>query len=122
MIRRPPRSTRTDTLFPYTTLFRSPWTDPPSRDLLTLNELEEAARVAAAGLILIEEGELLLLELFEEGFPGYLLQSLRFVAGEIDEQASGVAARSEGRRVGKECVRTCSARWSQHQEKKNETK
>src|SRR3546814_10458926 len=35
MLRRPPRSTRTDTLFPYTTLFRSPegaaalrlWTD-----------------------------------------------------------------------------------------------
>src|SRR3546814_20351436 len=25
MSRRPPRSTRTDTLFPYTTLFRSPW-------------------------------------------------------------------------------------------------
>src|SRR3546814_7502363 len=25
MIRRPPISTRTDTLFPYTTLFRSPW-------------------------------------------------------------------------------------------------
>src|SRR3546814_12881215 len=25
MIRRPPRSTRTDTLFPYTTLFRSEW-------------------------------------------------------------------------------------------------
>src|SRR3546814_1536910 len=32
MIRRPPRSTRTDTLFPYTTLFRShllPPSDPP---------------------------------------------------------------------------------------------
>src|SRR3546814_13943700 len=32
MIRRPPRSTRTDTLFPYTTLFRSPdrhfWRNP----------------------------------------------------------------------------------------------
>src|SRR3546814_1606481 len=27
MIRRPPRSTRTDTLFPYTTLFRSPQDD-----------------------------------------------------------------------------------------------
>src|SRR3546814_19136815 len=27
MIRRPPRSTRTDTLFPYTTLFRSPLFD-----------------------------------------------------------------------------------------------
>src|SRR3546814_2176736 len=30
MIRRPPRSTRTDTLFPYTTLFRS----PPSQSLV----------------------------------------------------------------------------------------
>src|SRR3546814_17638505 len=30
MIRRPPRSTRTDTLFPYTTLFRS---SSPERDL-----------------------------------------------------------------------------------------
>src|SRR3546814_19718901 len=33
MIRRPPRSTRTDTLFPYTTLFRPicspPWTESP---------------------------------------------------------------------------------------------
>src|SRR3546814_17938648 len=28
MIRRPPRSTRTDTLFPYTTLFRSPGSCP----------------------------------------------------------------------------------------------
>src|SRR3546814_9851909 len=28
MIRRPPRSTRTDTLFPYTTLFRSSRLDP----------------------------------------------------------------------------------------------
>src|SRR3546814_1509807 len=29
MIRRPPRSTRTDTLFPYTTLFRSPYQPSP---------------------------------------------------------------------------------------------
>src|SRR3546814_15517509 len=33
MIRRPPRSTRTDTLFPYTTLFRSP--ESPSRNWRT---------------------------------------------------------------------------------------
>src|SRR3546814_9078590 len=33
MIRRPPRSTRTDTLFPYTTLFRSPPAPPPTPDL-----------------------------------------------------------------------------------------
>src|SRR3546814_18755657 len=34
MIRRPPRSTRTDTLFPYTTLFRSPFVgvEPAVRD------------------------------------------------------------------------------------------
>src|SRR3546814_13382394 len=31
MLRRPPRSTRTDTLCPYTTLFRSDW--DPDRDL-----------------------------------------------------------------------------------------
>src|SRR3546814_2884335 len=31
MIRRPPRSTRTDTLFPYTTLFRSPLVDDCGR-------------------------------------------------------------------------------------------
>src|SRR3546814_2049876 len=32
MIRRPPRSTRTDTLFPYTTLFRSYRTSAPPMD------------------------------------------------------------------------------------------
>src|SRR3546814_3262472 len=32
MIRRPPRSTRTDTLFPYTTLFRSARIARPRRD------------------------------------------------------------------------------------------
>src|SRR3546814_14616757 len=34
MIRRPPRSTRTDTLFPYTTLFRS---DPSDRKTLNIS-------------------------------------------------------------------------------------
>src|SRR3546814_5274876 len=33
MIRRPPRSTRTDTLFPYTTLFRSPISIQPNATL-----------------------------------------------------------------------------------------
>src|SRR3546814_14949709 len=37
MIRRPPRSTRTDTLFPYTTLFRSPHSPhhPPVQAVVT---------------------------------------------------------------------------------------
>src|SRR3546814_4342318 len=34
MIRRPPRSTRTDTLFPYTTLFRSHVLDHQAEELL----------------------------------------------------------------------------------------
>src|SRR3546814_15004778 len=41
MIRRPPRSTRTDTLFPYTTLFRSSWVgswDEPKVSEQPLNE------------------------------------------------------------------------------------
>src|SRR3546814_15072666 len=40
MIRRPPRSTRTDTLFPYTTLFRS------ERVLSILDELNERSENA----------------------------------------------------------------------------
>src|SRR3546814_6075140 len=38
MIRRPPRSTRTDTLFPYTTLFRSPGTGQGRRNPAALPE------------------------------------------------------------------------------------
>src|SRR3546814_16994078 len=37
MIRRPPRSTRTDTLFPYTTLFRSASALTPERQELLFN-------------------------------------------------------------------------------------
>src|SRR3546814_19144122 len=37
MIRRPPRSTRTDPLFPYTTLFRSlTWSETPGAEIVTL--------------------------------------------------------------------------------------
>src|SRR3546814_3568044 len=50
MIRRPPRSTRTDTLFPYTTLFRSSY-DPTavSPDLLAITKqtLEEGYRLTS---------------------------------------------------------------------------
>src|SRR3546814_1650465 len=51
MIRRPPRSTRTDTLFPYTTLFRS---------LSPMNPQDLAKRQAAeAALAYVEPGEVL---------------------------------------------------------------
>src|SRR3546814_4933364 len=45
MKRRPPRSTRTDTLFPYTTLFRSP------RDRLHSGQVRHAGRQARAVLL-----------------------------------------------------------------------
>src|SRR3546814_9720112 len=51
MIRPPPKSTRTDTLFPYTTLFRSNLVTPRGLRLLG----EEVARIEAA--IAAETGE-----------------------------------------------------------------
>src|SRR3546814_14762287 len=54
MIRRPPRSTRTDTLFPYTTLFRSHSAQPslagigPDRRLRAVDPLIVFARAAVA--------------------------------------------------------------------------
>src|SRR3546814_10678861 len=49
MIRRPPRSTRTDTLFPYTTLFRSyskagPWPTPQAHMALSSHFLSPSPR------------------------------------------------------------------------------
>src|SRR3546814_3865065 len=41
MIRRPPRSTRTDTLFPYTTLFRSAAASAVRSKLLRLKDAEK---------------------------------------------------------------------------------
>src|SRR3546814_14230540 len=57
MIRRPPRSTRTDTLFPYTTLFRSRLVEPAQcrlRILLRGQHLDEeraGLRVLAQRLV-----------------------------------------------------------------------
>src|SRR3546814_5513156 len=45
MIRRPPRSTRTDTLFPYTTLFRSPLPFVPPACRQALRALSHFSRV-----------------------------------------------------------------------------
>src|SRR3546814_6274097 len=47
MIRRPPRSTRTDTLFPYTTLFRSQ--DAARRDLSSAHGGGAAEQIGPVG-------------------------------------------------------------------------
>src|SRR3546814_7338065 len=49
MIRRPPRSTRTDTLFPYTTLFRSKQWSPYVHKLSTLYGRPPLAMVTQIG-------------------------------------------------------------------------
>src|SRR3546814_9191589 len=46
MIRRPPRSTRTDTLFPYTTLFRSDRGGRARRDARSAHRLARSGRRA----------------------------------------------------------------------------
>src|SRR3546814_13401123 len=107
MIRRPPRSTRTDTLFPYTTLFRS--------------ALVEMALAGHCGLDVSLDGwaDNALRALFNEEL-GLLVQvrkddraafsALLAVHGLAD--CASVVARSEERRVGKECVSPCRSRWS----------
>src|SRR3546814_2204486 len=56
MIRRPPRSTRTDTLFPYTTLFRSTFAELPASarqsglDGVLVASVEAGSRSFASGL------------------------------------------------------------------------
>src|SRR3546814_14275940 len=90
MIRRPPRSTRTDTLFPYTTLFRS-------RDLRSWRLRSETVvrrRGRARG------------------------QELQPVLRGLEYQSPAIA-RSEERRVGTECVSTCRSRWSPNHYNKN---
>src|SRR3546814_18771785 len=87
MIRRPPRSTRTDTLFPYTTLFRSlAWMNLASGEFRVT---ECTPEMLETELHRVEPAELLCAE------------SLRMSGN-----------RSEERRVGKECVSTCRSGWS----------
>src|SRR3546814_14987245 len=94
MIRLPPRSTRTDTLFPYTTLFRS-------GQVLLHGFLGDAH----AHCDLLERQ--LLNPPQPEHFPAPRRQAV-----ERADQAAQLALRSEERRVGKECVSTCRSRWS----------
>src|SRR3546814_15375998 len=118
MIRRPPRSTRTDTLFPYTTLFRSAWLPGLAVPyVLALVELSEQAGLYLPTNIIGCDPETVrigmeveaVFEQVEEYFVP-LFQPVSSSAGM--ERNSLRSARSEERRVGKECVSTCSNLWS----------
>src|SRR3546814_5744144 len=60
MIRRPPRSTRTDTLFPYTTLFRS------KRDLPLVVAARHAVDLADRLVAFVDEQQSVLGQIFEQ--------------------------------------------------------
>src|SRR3546814_13362666 len=119
MIRRPPRSTRTDTLFPYTTLFRSHRADLAKLRRAAGRVVGEGAvealdlLIADAAVDLEPVGELHRVEQIG-GVAGLLPDIMRAedeVAG-TDIIVAAIAARSEERRGGKECVRTCRSRGS----------
>src|SRR3546814_3370879 len=90
MIRRPPRSTRTDTRFPYTTLFRSPLADqvrvpalarPGFADTDTAQRRVDVERVAADAL-----AELAMLAVEQVG-----RDDLEVVVRGVRERAAAVA-------------------------------
>src|SRR3546814_19327652 len=107
MIRRPPRSTRSDTLFPYTTLFRSPVLD--GRVALITGSgsgigFAIAQRLAAHGAKVVLSGR---------------SRTHGEAAEKMLRDMGAQAKRSEERRVGKECVSPCRSRWAPSHDKKN---
>src|SRR3546814_19963887 len=116
MIRRPPRSTRTDTLFPYTTLFRSK--DPVTLGLCSQRELDALVATAAkkAGIKAPEDSRL-------EGDREALLEELsdERTAAAGGGAAEDAEARSEEGRVGKGGVKRCRYGSRREQQKKTRT-
>src|SRR3546814_15854058 len=104
MRRRPPRSTRTDTLFPYTTLFRSRAVPRPcgyvqrhrrgSGDYIGPAPSSRKEAVGKA-----------------DEFPRDILALFDSI-DHLADYGIVLELRSEERRVGQECVSTCTSRWS----------
>src|SRR3546814_18143350 len=119
MIRLPPRSTRTDTLFPYTTLFRS---SAISILLLGSGDFSAAASVQPKTDRDHRKGEKLGDDNLNRREDAKNCDPWK-VGERRDVDDSGLLERrdprSEERRVGKECVRTCRSRWTQDHEKTN---
>src|SRR3546814_14637457 len=108
MIRRPPRSTLTDTLFPYTTLFRSlrprpPAASPPARAAARNRAAAATRRMTGRSAGSAESSPRRHLQL-RDGSDQLKRPSARAVA------LQGVEARSEERRVGEGGGSTCRSR------------
>src|SRR3546814_19886670 len=109
MIRRPPRSTRTYTLLPYTTLFRSKprraWPRGASYSRKRGANFIWGRAVAST----IDGGRRLVLKAILR-LVSKLPRRRNSLPEEEGTQKS--TSRSEERRVGKGCVSKCSSRWS----------
>src|SRR3546814_17261446 len=107
MIRRPPRSTRTDTLFPYTTLFRSPdGVLPQGRHLLLLERARHLQDQAHRLLLLREQ--------IEPRPPGAGAHAARQALGQAQEGTMpGLHDRRicAARAVGDGCYRSVWTSW-----------
>src|SRR3546814_20683036 len=116
MIRRPPRSTRTDTLFPYTTLFRSVLYSHRSNYIHALMTLQRDALALSA-----RDTVLLVVPMYHAHAWGVVYSApavgakLVLPGQRMDGESIYDLISSEERRVGKECVRTCRSRWSPDQ-------
>src|SRR3546814_20356108 len=130
MIRRPPRATRTDTLVPYPTLFRSTSTELPEpavADEAALRQryeqekarfVDPEQRLASHILIQVEPGA-------DAAAPKAAAEKAAAIAAEARKPGADFAApargdsdRSEERRGGRECVSTGSFRRVAEPEKK----
>src|SRR3546814_12928617 len=112
MIRRPPKSTRTDTLFPYTTLFRSPFANQaPKPETFDQSQIGIASpdRIRSWSFGEIKKPETINYRTFKPERDGLFCAR---IFGPIKDYECLCGKRSEERRVGKECVSPCRARWS----------
>src|SRR3546814_15035797 len=120
MVRRPPRATRTDTLFPYTTLFRS--LSVISAYLPSGSSGDERQQAKYRFLDMFGPWlDDLMREHKKTGREFVICGDWNIAHKEIDlkkwkgnQKNSGFLPeerRSEERRVGKECVSTCRYRW-----------
>src|SRR3546814_21060707 len=120
MIRRPPRSKRTDTLFPYTTLFRShPRFEEVAQQLVDyVKDAEVIIHNAAFDVKFLNA------ELTRAGLPKFndmcakITDSLLYARelhpgrrNSLDALCERYGIRTEESLVGKECVRKCRSRW-----------
>src|SRR3546814_13446237 len=112
MIRRPPRSTRTDTLFPNTTLFRSRARRQLYMSYAEMRRMHGVEQINAPSMFLKEIPP----EHIVETRPRAQIVRPAFATRDYGRGPGGrgygeAGERSEERGVGTECLRTCKYRW-----------